>query len=66
MDNINIGESMTYATAHCGTRTDLIKLEERGIGVRLLVVLAGHINMATIQVSIELDPAILKTAFEFV
>ena len=47
-------------------RTGLINLAERGVGVRVLLALAGHSNMATIQRDIDLRLAMLKAAVELV
>ena len=51
-------------TSHSGRRTGLTNLAERGVGVRVLMALAGHSNMATTQRYIDLRPAILKAAVE--
>lgn len=39
---------------------------DRGVGVRTLMALAGHSNMATTQRYIDLRPAMLKAAVELV
>ena len=54
------------ATSHSGRRTGLTNLAERGVGVRVLMALAGHRNMATTQRYIDLRPAMLKAAVELV
>ena len=54
------------ATSHSGRRTGLTNLAERGVGVRVLMALAGHSNMATTQRYINLRPAMLKAAVELV
>jgi len=54
------------ATSHSGRRTGLTNLAERGVGVRVLMALAGHSNMATTQRYIDLRPAMLKAAVELV
>ena len=54
------------ATSHSGRRTGLTNLAERGVGVRVLMALAGHSNMATTQRYIDLRPAMLKAAIELV
>ncbi len=41
-------------------------LAERGAGVRTLMALAGHSNMATTQRYIDLRPAVIKAAVEMV
>ena len=52
--------------SHSGRRTGLTNLAERGVGVRVLMALAGHSNMATTQRYIDLRPAMLKAAVELV
>ena len=54
------------ASSHSGRRTGLTNLAERGVGVRVLMALAGHSNMATTQRYIDLRPAMLKAAVELV
>jgi integrase/recombinase XerD len=54
------------ATSHNGRRTRLTNLAERAVGVRVLMALAGHSNMATTQRYIDLRPAMLKAAVELV
>jgi integrase/recombinase XerD len=54
------------ATSHSGRRTGLTNLAERGVGVRVLMALAGHSNMATTQRYIDVRPAMLKAAVELV
>jgi len=54
------------ATSHSGRRTGLTNLAERGVGVRVLMALAEHSNMAATQRYIDLRPAVLKAAVELV
>ena len=54
------------ATPHSGTRTGLTNLAERGVGVRTLMALVGHSNMASTQRYIELRPAAIKAVVELV
>ena len=54
------------ATSHSGRRTGLTNLAERGVGVRVLMALAGHSNMATTQRCTDLRPAVLKEGVELV
>ena len=61
-----INVSQTGATSHSGRRTGLTNLAERGVGVRTLMALAGHSNMATTQRYIDLRPAILNAAVELI
>jgi len=60
------GAGISGATSHSGRRTGLTNLAERGVGVRTLMALAGHSNMATTQRYIDLRPAMLKAAVELV
>ncbi len=57
---------MSGATSHSGRRTGLTNLSERGEGVRTLMALAGHSNMATTQRYIDLRPAVIKPTLEMV
>ena len=63
---IDSGCGGSGATSHSGIRTGLTNLAERGVGVRVLMALAGHSNMATTQCYIDLRPAMLKAAVELV
>lgn len=58
--------ALTMDMSHSGRRTGLTNLAERGVGVRTLMALAGHSNMATTQRYIDLRPAMLKAAVELV
>lgn len=60
------GAGISGATSHSGRRTGLTNLAERGVGVRTLMALAGHSNMATTQRYIDLRPAVIKAAVELV
>jgi integrase/recombinase XerD len=66
VNSIYKNAGISGATSHSGRRTGLTNLAERGIGVRVLMALAGHSNMATIQRYIDLRPAVLKAAVELV
>ena len=57
---------ISSATSHSGRRTGLTNLAERGVGVSVILALAGHSNMATTQRYINLRPAMLKAAVELV
>ena len=61
-----LAAGISGATSHSGRRTGLTNLAERGVGVRTLMALAGHSNMATTQRYIDLRPAMLKAAGELV
>jgi integrase/recombinase XerD len=66
VNGIYKGTGISGATSHSGKRTGLTNLAERGVGVRTLMALAGHSNMATTQRYIDLRPAMLKAAVELV
>ena len=53
------GAGISGATSQSGRRTGLTNLVERGVGVRVLMALAGLSNMATTQRPIDLRPAML-------
>jgi integrase/recombinase XerD len=55
---------MTGATSHSGRRTFITKLADKGVGVRVLMALAGHKSIATTQRYIELNPTVMKAAVE--
>ena len=57
---------MTGATSHSGRRTFITKLADKGVGVRVLMALAGHKSIATTQRYIELNPAVMKAAVELI
>ena len=66
LNGIYKNAGISGATSHSGRRTGLTNLAERGVGVRVLMALAGHSNMATTQRYIDLRPAMLKAAVELV
>ena len=66
VNGIYINAGISGATSHSGRRPGLTNLAERGVGVRVLMALAGHSNMATTQRYIDLRPAMLKAAVELV
>ena len=66
VNGIYRGAGISGATSHSGRRTGLTNLAERGVGVRTLMALAGHSNMATTQRYIDLRPAVIKAAVELV
>jgi integrase/recombinase XerD len=57
---------MDGATSHSGRRTFITKLADKGVGVRVLMALAGHKSIATTQRYIELNPTIMKAAVELI
>ena len=66
VNGIYNGAGISGATSHSGRRTGLTNLAERGVGVRTLMALAGHSNMATTQRYIDVRPAIIKAAVELI
>ena len=66
MNGIYKGAGISGAKSHIGRYTGLTNLAERGVGVRTLMAMAGHSNIATTQRYIDLPPAMLKAAVEFV
>ena len=60
-------EAQIYgASSHSGRRTFITRLADKGVGVRVLMALAGHKNLATTQKYIELNPTIMKAAVELI
>jgi integrase/recombinase XerD len=57
---------MDGATSHSGRRTFITKLADKGVGVRVLMALAGHKSIATTQRYIELNPTVMKAAVELI
>jgi integrase/recombinase XerD len=57
---------MTGATSHSGRRTFITRLADQGVGVRVLMALAGHKSIATTQRYIELNPTVMKAAVELI
>ena len=57
---------MTGATSHSGRRTFITKLADKGVGVRVLMALAGHKSIATTQRYIELNPTVMRAAVELI
>ena len=66
VNGIHKNAGISSATSHSGRRTGLTNLAERGVGVSVILALAGHSNMATTQRYINLRPAMLKAAVELV
>jgi len=50
------------ASSHSGRRTFITTLANKGVGVRVLMALAGHSNMSTTQRYIDLNQEMLKSA----
>lgn len=54
------------ATSHSGRRTYLTNLANKGVGVRVLMALAGHKNMSTTQRYLDLNDDMLVSAANLV
>jgi integrase/recombinase XerD len=50
------------ASSHSGRRTFITTLANKGVGVRVLMALAGHRNMSTTQRYIDLNDEMMKVA----
>lgn len=54
------------ASSHSGRRSFITNLANKGVGVRVLMALAGHKNLSTVQKYIDCNSAMLKSAVELV
>ncbi len=54
------------ASSHSGRRTFITTLADKGVGVRVLMALAGHRNMSTTQRYIDLNEAMMKVAVNLI
>ncbi len=52
------------ASSHSGRRTFITNLAAKGVGVRVLMSLAGHRNIGTTQAYIDVNPQMLRSAAE--
>ena len=66
LHSIYKNSQMTGATSHSGRRTFITKLADKGVGVRVLMALAGHKSIATTQRYIELNPTVMRAAVELI
>jgi integrase/recombinase XerD len=57
---------ITGASSHSGRRTFITTLANKGVGVRVLMALAGHRHMSTTQRYIDLNDEMLKVAVNLV
>lgn len=57
---------ITGASSHSGRRTFITTLANKGVGVRVLMALAGHRHMSTTQRYIDLNDEMLKIAVNLV
>jgi integrase/recombinase XerD len=60
------GAKVDGASSHSGRRTFLTKLADKGVGVRVLMALAGHKQLQTTLRYIELNPTVMKAAVELI
>jgi integrase/recombinase XerD len=63
---IYVAAGIRGATSHSGRRTFITKLASKGIGVRVIMELAGHKHLSTTQRYIEVNDQMLKEAVELV
>ena len=54
------------ASSHSGRRTFITTLANKGVGVRVLMALAGHRHMSTTQRYIDLNDKMLKVAVNLI
>ena len=54
------------ASSHSGRRTFITTLANKGVGVRVLMALAGHRNMSTTQRYIDINDEMLKVAVDLI
>jgi len=54
------------ASSHSGRRTFITTLANKGVGVRVLMALAGHRNMSTTQRYIDLNDEMVRTAVNLI
>jgi integrase/recombinase XerD len=57
---------VTGASSHSGRRTFITSLANKGVGVRVLMALAGHRHMSTTQRYIDLNDEMLKIAVNLI
>ena len=57
---------LTGASSHSGRRSFITKLADKGVGVRVIMALSGHRQMATVQRYIDVNPLAMKAAVELV
>ena len=66
MHKIYKDAQLSGASSHSGRRGFITKLADKGVGVRVLMALAGHKSIATTQRYIELNPTIMRGAVELI
>ena len=57
---------LSGASSHSGRRTFITTLAHKGVGVRVLMALAGHQNMSTTQRYIDLNDEMMKVAVNLI
>lgn len=63
---IYIAAGLKGATSHSGRRTFITMLANKGVGVKVLMELAGHKHLSTTQRYIEVNDQMLKEAVELI
>ena len=53
-----------YGASHSGRGGFLTNSAEKGVSVRMMIALAGHVNMTTAQRYIDLRPGVLRNEVE--
>ena len=66
MNGIYKAAGISGSTSHSGRCTGLTNLAERGVGVRTLMALAGHSQLAITQKYLDLRPSVVRAAIELV
>ena len=58
------GADIDGASSHSGRRTFITSLANKGVGVRVLMSLAGHQSMSTTQSYIDVNAELMRKAVE--
>ena len=66
MHSIYKASGVAGASSHSGRRTFITKLAHKGVGVHVLMHLAGHHSLSTTQKYISTSPTVMKAAVELV
>lgn len=64
MRKIYLEAGITGASSHSGRRTFLTNLAHKGVGVRVLMALAGHKNISTTQKYLDCNEEVMREAVE--
>jgi len=58
------GAGITGASSHSSRRSFITNLANMGVSVRVLMELAGHKNLSTVQKYIDVNPSMMRKAVE--